>query len=382
MVHRFSQRRCNREEVLDDIDKREYQATTSVFPLSLGALVRAHCRCLVQSPVQYLSALVGSLRFSPPGLMGMLYGLVYFVQGISLVEKLSAAGVDKVHMHFANSGMFVGVAACNYLRLPWSVSLHGRSDFDYPGVMALPNMLEQAEFVRCISHFGASQVVMRQCKPEYWDKILISYCGLPAAYIEAAPRDIVEKNPGDTLTLLNVGRLSPEKGQWMLLDLVAALHQRGAAVELILVGDGPDRKALEKRALEMGINKRCVFAGAVSENRVLDYMREADVFVCSSLMEGLPQVLMEAAAVKLPVVAPYLAGIPEFIRDGETGVLFIVGDGDDLLEAVTKYSNSSSLMQSCADNAYQLLGNRFLLPRTIEPLSERLIPMQQGIQDA
>ena len=125
-----------------------------------------------------------------------------------------------------------------------------------------------------------------------------------------------------------VGRLSPEKGFDVLLAAVKQLADRGRDVQLVIVGEGDDRPRLEALAVSLGVADRVRLAGW--ETDVRSYYEAMDVFALSSLREGLPNVVLEAMALEVPVVATRIAGVPRLVEDGRTGLLVEPGDADGL----------------------------------------------------
>src|SRR5690606_7934351 len=122
--------------------------------------------------------------------------------------------------------------------------------------------------------------------------------------------------------IVTVGRLSPEKGSVGLIEAFAACRSRGLDAELLMIGDGPGRADVEAAIAAHRLGDRCHLTGALSEADVLRELGDADMFVLPSLMEGLPVVLMESLGAGLPTVAPAVAGVPELVEDGVTGLLF------------------------------------------------------------
>jgi len=176
--------------------------------------------------------------------------------------------------------------------------------------------------------------------------------------------------------LLSVGRLSAEKGQYLLLKMAAALKSRNREFKLRIVGDGPDMTSLKNAARRLKVDNLCEFPGAVDEAGVMKEMAAADVFLCPSLMEGLPQVLMEAMAVKLPVVSPWLSGIPELIEHRDSGMLYATGDWNGMVMAIEQLLDDRGLATHCAASGYKRLIDQFVLSSTIEPLAQRIESIQ------
>jgi glycosyltransferase involved in cell wall biosynthesis len=130
--------------------------------------------------------------------------------------------------------------------------------------------------------------------------------------------------------LVCVGNLHPKKNHALLLEALARLVAAGSQATLLLVGDGPLKGSLERRAQELRLSGQIRFLGSVAD--VWTCLYAADVFVLSSLQEGISNALLEAMAVGLPVVATDVPGNSTVIRDGINGMLIRNGDAAQLAE--------------------------------------------------
>jgi glycosyltransferase involved in cell wall biosynthesis len=145
------------------------------------------------------------------------------------------------------------------------------------------------------------------------------------------------------LTILNVGRLAPVKGQVILVRATAALRERGYAVRTVLVGEGPARSFIEREVGALGLTDRVTLMGAVGQDEIRAVYAAADAFCLPSFAEGLPVVLMEAMAMALPVVTTPIAGIPELVRHDVEGLLVRPGRVDELAEALRRVAGDREL---------------------------------------
>src|SRR5262245_1913955 len=134
--------------------------------------------------------------------------------------------------------------------------------------------------------------------------------------------------PPGRLLIAAVGRLSAEKGFDLLIRAAARLFASGLDAQVMIAGDGDAGPELQSLAAELGMTDRVRFLGYLSDPRPL--YEAADLFALSSLREGLPNVVLEAMALGVPVVATRIAGVPRLIRDGQTGVLVEPGSVDAL----------------------------------------------------
>jgi glycosyltransferase involved in cell wall biosynthesis len=142
---------------------------------------------------------------------------------------------------------------------------------------------------------------------------------------------------------VSVCRLVPEKGAAELLSAFARLARSSTRAKLLLVGDGPEAASMERRFMEEGLADRVVFAGRCRPEKVARWLRAADAFVLASHNEGLPNVVLEAMACGLPVVATDVGGTGEAVFEGVSGLLVPPRDVEALAEAMTRISEDPEL---------------------------------------
>jgi colanic acid/amylovoran biosynthesis glycosyltransferase len=168
--------------------------------------------------------------------------------------------------------------------------------------------------------------------------------------------DMAPREPG---LILHVARLVEKKGTKVLIDALAQL----AGAKLTIIGDGPLRGALKRQAQKLGDRVR--FLGALPSHEVANWMRRASVLAAPSLTaadgdaEGLPNVVVEAAASGLPVVGTTHSGIPEAVDDGVTGFLVPESDVGALAARLTNLLGSESLRRDMGIAARRLAERKF-----------------------
>ena len=283
-------------------------------------LLRAHAVLLAQSPKRWFKALALAWRTAPKGLRGRAYQMIYFAEAGVLAHHLQATGAQHLHNHIAKASCTVAMLASKLSGIPFSFTLHGPDIFFEPHHWRLDEKIAQARFVSCISHFCRSQA-MAFSPPEQWSKLHIVHCGVePARYANASEGE----------ALLFVGRLAPVKGLPVLLRALGDVP----AARLTLVGDGPQRGEIETLLHALNLEARVRLLGYQNQDQVAELLRQSRALVLPSFAEGLPVVLMEAMAAGLPVITSQIAGVPELVRDGETGWLVAPGDQDGLTRAI------------------------------------------------
>jgi len=142
--------------------------------------------------------------------------------------------------------------------------------------------------------------------------------------------------------LVYVGRLTRKKGVEYLISAMRSVKE----VDLLIVGDGPDRQRLEKMAAGL----RVKFIGMVSPDRVYDYLEQAKILILPSFYEGLPNVILEAMSLGVPVIATRVGGIPDLVRQKETGLLVEPGRVDELAIGIKKLIEDDDLRRRVSKN--------------------------------
>jgi glycosyltransferase involved in cell wall biosynthesis len=199
---------------------------------------------------------------------------------------------------------------------------------------------------------------------EHWSKLVVSRLGVDATVF--APRP--SRPSPEVFEILCVGRLTPAKGQHVLVDAIERLAQQGRRVRLRLVGSGIDEPSLRKRAAEIG-QELVVFEGGVNQDHIRKLYAAADAFCIASFAEGIPVVLAEAMAMEVPCVTTHITGIPELIRNGVDGLLVAPSDLDGLVEALAKLMDDAELRERIGKSGRARVLEFFDLQRNAERLA-------------
>jgi glycosyltransferase involved in cell wall biosynthesis len=368
-VATFSVRPAPDAELRTAADRTSAAETDYILPLSVPKLLDAHLRALFTRPLSYARTFALALRHRVPGARALLWSVFHFAEAIQLARSLKQRDIAHLHNHFGNSGAVVGLLATRFMKLPWSLTLHGISETDYPAGLLLADKIEAAEFVACVSWFGRAQA-MRLVRPEHWSKLQIVRCGIDMQAIDSQPLKHIGRDTGP-LEIICVGRLSAEKGQTGLVEALAEVRRRSIDVRLTFVGDGPERATLGEAVAATGMDAHVAFAGRLDEMATLAAIRRADLLVLPSFMEGLPIVLMEAMACGVPVIAARVAGIPELVEHGVSGLLFTPGHWAELADGIERIARDPGLAAACAEQARIVIAREFDIDRAIAPLVER-----------
>jgi glycosyltransferase involved in cell wall biosynthesis len=286
------------------------------------------------------------------------------------VELFERERIRHFHVHFANRAAHTGMFVKAISGIPFSVTAHGQ-DFmsDLGNDELLREICAAAEFIGAETNFSRDLLASR-C-PESAHKIFRVYNGLD---LSRFPKPDVVSKPG-AIRLLSVGRLVRFKGFDTLIDACAELRDVDLRCELI--GDGPLREQLQALTDQRTLGGRIHFAGERSQNQVLAAMRECDVFVLAAQLDErgasdvFPTVIAEAMACGKPVVSTTVAGIPELVANGHTGLLVQPRDVPALAAAIRRLASDEDLRLRFGGAGRLRIEQNFTVEKTIEPLLEQ-----------
>jgi colanic acid/amylovoran biosynthesis glycosyltransferase len=344
-VDTFAIWRSPAHQVLSRADREEAERTFSLLPLRPGRLTLSHLAAIATRPGAYASMVRRAFGLARPGRRGLMLAASWVAEAPILWRELRRRGIHHVHAHLNGTGPAVAMLATELAgnAHTWSMTVHGPAEFYEVANDGLAEKVRSADFGVCISDFGRSQL-MAFVGEEHWDKLHVVHCG-----VEPDSRAARNRPEEHGLSLLSVGRLTQVKGHGVLFEALADLRSRGLDARLVVVGDGPKRQGLERLAAEMGLDGAVRFTGAVGQDEIRAHYEAADVFAHASFAEGIPVVLMEAMAHRLPVVATRVMGVGELVRDGEIGLVVRPARPDPLSEALDRLAGDPALRERLGD---------------------------------
>ena len=176
---------------------------------------------------------------------------------------------------------------------------------------------------------------------------------------ESAPADLAhlfQKRP----VIVHVGNLSAEKNHLEMLKIFKSVAGTHPEAQMIFVGKGPMEKEIREKVAEMGLEKNVHLTGSRSD--VLAIVKQADLFVLPSLIEGLPGVILEAFYCKTPVVAHNVGGISQIVQPEYSGWLVEKGDNENFVNAILDCISDKEKAEQFAENGYQMVRSRYNNP--------------------
>jgi len=305
-------------------EQGEASRTWFVKATPVATILKWVLQVLFTRPGGFLRSLFTAWRMGAGSLKRRVHHLIYWVEALMVGQWMQDKGLTHVHSSFTST---VACLASRCFPITISIGVYGYGELYDPKGSNLRDKIQAASFLRSISQHGVNELMLSSSRGN-WAKFDHVPLGIEIA--DYAPRPFRD-NP--SVCLITVGRLSPEKGQFLLLRAMAKL---AAPARLVIVGDGPDRAELEAEVKRLRLTGTVSFEGRVTNERLLALYAEADVFVLTSLSEGIPMVLMEAMAMTIPCVAPRITGIPELIEEGKNGWLYTPADVVSLVEMLRR----------------------------------------------
>ena len=288
-------------------------------------------------------------------------------------EFFARSGVDHVHVHFANRAAHTALFLKEISGIPFSVTAHGQ-DFmkDLGSDDLLREICAAAEFVAAETDY--SRDLLRQRCPNSAAKIHRVYNGIDLERFPV-PRSC---NGNRIPRIVSVGRLVAFKGFDDLIDACAELARRRIDFVCDIIGDGPLRETLQAKIEQLDLSSRVNLLGSLSQDAVLEKLQAADIFALASTTDAqgatdvFPTVILEAMASARPVVSTCLAGIPELVVDGQTGMLVPPGDSTALAQALEQLLRDPELRLRFGDAGRARIEQHFRIEQTVAPLVEML----------
>ena len=322
-------------ELVDESDRDERTRTRYVLQQGSVRLLLALARAALTKPRKLWRAAALALSMSRGSDRSVAVHLVYLAEACALCEWFADAGVTHLRAHFATNPASVALLVDALGGPPYSFAAHGSDITDRPAQIALTQKVDHASFVTAVCSFGRNQI-FRWIPQRLWHKVSVVRCGLQPGFGDGSTA------PGGAhRRLLCVARLCKEKGLLQLIEAVVRLRAEGTVVDVTLIGDGPMREEVELLVVQQGLSAHVRVKGWLDAQGIEDELRQARALVVPSLSEGLPVVIMEAMANRRPVIAPFLAGIPELVIQGETGWLYPASDVAALGQAIKSCLDAS-----------------------------------------
>ncbi|WP_334119149.1 glycosyltransferase [Limnobacter sp.] len=344
-IGRLSVRGWN-NPVADPVDETERQKTFYLLQNGLFGLVGASVAVFIERPRLFFKALRTAFSMGIRADRPLPFHLMYLLEACKALQWLRKENIGHVHAHFGANSTEVAMMIRLLGGPTYSFTVHGPEEFDKPEFIGLGTKVEHCAFVVAITSYCRSQIY-RWIPQTNWNKVKVVRCGIEADF----HRNLPNAFPSEP-RLVCVGRLCEQKGQLILLAAAAKLKEQGMDFQLVLAGDGEMRPEIERRIDQLDLRNNVQITGWISSEQVRQEILKSRAMVLPSFAEGLPVVVMEAMALKRPVISTYIAGMPELVIPGVNGFLCPAGDVNELAMLMeTCLKADEGTLRELGDNA-------------------------------
>lgn len=371
-----------RDPITIDDAIRLSEERTSYAKLISAATLKAFFTTLFTKPVKTLKAIGKLVWHGRDRPMDIVKNLAILPLTLHFYRLGTERGIEHWHGHWAN----IPTTACWFLQqihgVTWSAAIHGEDIFSANRFLSYK--LDDAEFsVVCSGYFcNHLQQKMNLKQP---DDIHLNYHGLDPRVMErSTERTFNVRSENQKLKLVSIGRLVPTKGHDVLIKACGLLRtQYNIDFELQLIGSGPIDADLKALAVSESVDDAVKFRGGLAFEDVLATLEQADMFCLAPRLipghppDGIPNVIAEAMALRVPVVSTRVSAIPELLESGVTGQLVEVDDVEGFAAAIAAVAQDITLAQSISENGFTKVGKLFDQQKNIDELIalfERYVP--------
>jgi len=335
------------------------------------AIGLASIHLFLERPVRFWQAILRALRYRRLGVLRCFFQATY------LAEMLFREPVTHLHAHFAHDPTFVTMFTHYLTGIPYSFTAHAKDIYVKTPPELLRAEVQTAQAVVTCTEYNR-RYLLTQIGPASNGKLHCIYHGLDLSQFNfCSPRALSSEPP----VILSVARLVEKKGLGDLILAADVLRQRGRRFQVEIVGDGPLRQSLQVQVKRLGLNDRVKLLGPMPHDKLGRVYQRACLFALPCVVsadgdrDGIPNVLLEAMASGVPVVATPISGIPEVIHSEVEGLLVPANNPASLADALDRLLTSPELRERLALAARVKIETCF----SIEKSSAQLLSLFQQV---
>jgi colanic acid/amylovoran biosynthesis glycosyltransferase len=333
------------------------------------ALILAQFHFIFLSPLGYWRALLKAIWQTYREPRVLLRVLLLFPKSVYFARQMKDLGIDHVHAHFVwVNGVAAGIAS-DLIGVTFSLHPHAFGLFMRDQV-DVRRQLERATRIVTVSEFHRAYIA-DLCPGLDPHDIEIVHYGLEMDRFRPSP----EPTDNGIPHILSVGSLVEKKGHEYLIDACASLAEKGYDFQCSIVGVGPLQESLQARIERYKLHDKVHLLGGKEQAEVFELYRQSDVFALACVVaqygdrDGMPNVLIEAMAVQIPVVTTPVTGIPELVQHGGNGLLVPERDVTALAQALERLIRDESLRRELGGKGRETVLNGFEIGQTTAKLA-------------
>lgn len=344
-----------------------------MLPVKPGKLLLAALYYALLHPLRFFGALAFLLSRPHPSLTAWAKSLLHFGQGVYTAYLLRGRSFDELHAHFIDRAATIALITSRLLGVPYSLSIHAGADVFVHPVLVREKLSAARMVVSCTNY--NKKYLEKLLGQDLSEKITCIPHGLDGSLYQP---EVVEA--GEKRLILGVGQLAERKGFAYLIEACRRLDRMEMSFECQIVGEGPQRRQLQDLIDRYSLTEKVHLTGALAHEKVLQKYRQAALLVMPCIqtpsgdVDGIPNVLLEAMAMQVPVISTAISAIPELIQHEWNGLLVPQKDAEALTSAIVRLLEDPGLRTEIARRGRQAVLEKYDVKTNIRRLTETLWP--------
>lgn len=328
----------------------------------------------MKNPIKNLSLFVYVFRENYDLRKSVKQDIQIFLKAVYLSGVLKEHTICHIHSPWSDVNSFIAVVASKMTGLPLSIQARAHDIHRTDSVFALSEKFGNSKFIVTNTIYN-EKYIKEILEPSQWNKIKLIYNGIDLDNFNPGKRKL--KNNKE-IYLLCVARLIPQKGLTYLLKACDIIKKKGFNFKCKIIGGTEEPRYrdyyhnLLKLKKDLGLDKYVFFEGVKPFEYILEQYSNADIFVlpCVIAEDGsrdiIPNVLIEAMAMKLPAISTTVTGVPEIIDNNVNGILVSPQNVEELVDAIIKLIGNVNLRKQLGENARTKVEERFNINKNIQ----------------
>ena len=300
---------------------------------------------------------------------------VYLIYLLVLEEQRMGKRIDHLHAHFAHDPTLVAYLMHGITGIPFSFTAHARDLYQVPEKILADRIYQAKSVITCCR---ANLEYLNRIAPSQQSKFSLIYHGVNLTDFQPVPHHAANVIPEVPL-ILSVGRLVEKKGFQDLLQALLLVKKKGERFQCAIFGDGPLCQQLREWIEEHGMADEIMLKGDITQQELIPIYQTANLFVLTPVQtedgdrDGIPNVLLEAMAVGLPVITTAVAGIPELVDDNQNGLLYQPHDVNGISSGIIELLRNAEKRKQLGGAASQKVKEQFNVAQAAKRLKTLFI---------
>ena len=314
----------------------------------------------LKNPFRFAHVLSSIFFWNLPSPNFLIRALILFPKSILMADIIEKENIKHIHVHYGTHPALCAYIIHKFTGVSYSITLHSHDIYDNHTM--LKQKLNAAKFLVTISLFNIDYL-SRNLGDWVRNKTFMIHCGVNTK--EYKSTETILKNYLQSYKILQIGSLHWKKGQSYLLRAIKILTSEIESVQVNIIGEGKERRKLEKLINELNLTDKVFLLGAKTQSEVKNFLSSADCYLQTSVSEGIPVALMEALACELPVISTEITGIPELVIHRTTGLLIPPKNEEAIAEAIKFLMANPSLAKNYGEAGRKHVEQHFDLQKNV-----------------